>query len=179
MLLCTACAMMPKVASGPVTVKSVLTVTSDGGWNRFEAGTGPGETWTSDGLTLDALTFFVGIRQGDALVQAPGGLRRPPAFRASMLPSEIVEFYETTVRGDGSTFKLERLVPAPFAGSQGFRFDFSITRKSDDVTLRGFAQGAVVKDRLYLIVFRAPRVHYYARHLPRAEAAARSALLKL
>ena len=180
LLLLGACAMMPKLAAGPVTVRGVMTVTSDGGWNRLEAGIpGPGETWTSDGLALDALTFYVGIREGGTLVRNPGGTRPPPAFRASMLPTEIAEFFEAGVTGDGSTFKLERLQPVQFAGSPGFRFDFTVVRKNDDVTLRGFAHGAVVKDRLYLIVFRAPRIHYYAKHLPRAEAAARSAQLKL
>jgi hypothetical protein len=104
--------------------------------------------------------------------------RKPPTFRASMLPSEIVEFYEASVTQGGSTFKLERLAPAQFAGAPGFRFDFSATRKSDDVALRGFGYGAVIKERLYLITFRAPRIHYYAKHLPRAEAVAKSALLK-
>jgi len=172
---------MPKLAPGPVTVKSVLIVTSDGGWNRIDPpGIGRDETWTSNGIGLDALTFYVGIRNGESLIAFQGGsLRRPPTFRGAMLPTEIVELYEETVTRDGSTFRLERLTPAPFAGAQGFRFEFTIVRKGDDVTLRGFAHGAVVKDRLYLVVFRAPRIHYYARHLPRAEAVARSAQLKL
>ena len=180
-LLLVACAALPRMAAGPITVKSVMTVTSDGAWNKLEfAGRGPGENWTSDGLTLDVLSFFVGLKEGDALAPPPtGSARKPPVFRASMLPNEIVEFYEATVTQDGSTFRLERLVPAPFAGAPGFRFDFSGTRKNDDVALRGFGHGAVIKDRLYLITFRAPRIHYYPKHLPRAEATAKSALLKL
>ena len=180
-LLLGACAAMPRMAAGPITVKSVMTVTSDGAWNKLDlAARGPGENWTSDGLTLDVLSFFVGLKDGDALASAPmRSSRKPPVFRASMLPNEIVEFYEATMTQDGSTFRLERLAPVPFAGVPGFRFDFSGTRKSDDVALRGFVQGAVIQDRLYLITFRAPRIHYYGKHLPRAEATARSALLKL
>ena len=181
-VLLGACALMPKMAAGPVTVKSVMTVTSDGAWNKFNAvgAIGPGETWTSDGLTLDVMTFYVGLKDGEALSETPRGeSRKPPAFRASMLPNEIVEFYEASVTRDGSTFKLERLAPAQFAGAPGFRFDFSATRKRDDVALRGFGHGAVIKERMYLITFRAPRIHYFHKHLPRAEAVARSALLKL
>jgi len=180
-VLLAACAAMPRMAAGPITVKGVMTVTSDGAWNKLDfPGSGPGENWTSDGLTLDVLTFYVGLKEGEALAQTPmRDPRKPPAFRASMLPNEIVEFYEASVTRDGSTFKLERLAPAQFAGAPGFRFEFSATRKNDDVALRGFGHGAVIKGRLYLITFRAPRIHYFAKHLPRAEATARSALIKL
>lgn len=180
MLLLGACALMPKIDAGPVTVKGAMTVTSDGGWNSvYVIGAAPGESWTSDGLPLDVMTFYVGIKDGEALSGTTRGeTRKPPAFRSSMLPNEIVEFYEASVTRDGSTFKLERLAPAQFAGAPGFRFEFSSTRKSDDVGLRGFGHGAVIKERLYLITFRAPRIHYYSKHLPRAEAVAKSALLK-
>lgn len=179
-LLLSSCFAMVRVGPGTVTVKEVMTVNSDGGWNRLDLpGGGPGEVWTSDGLTLDVLTFYVGIKEGEPLAPAPmGSKRKPPVFRATMLPNEIVELYEAMATQDGSTFKLERLAPTAFAGAQGFRFEFSTTRKRDDLSLRGLAHGAVVKGRLYLIAFRAPLIHYYAKHLPRVEATVRSALIK-
>lgn len=179
-LLLSGCVAMVKTGPGAVTVKDGLTVTSDGNWNRLDLPrAGNDEIWTSDGLPLDTLIFYVGMREGEALVVPPAGTtRKPPAFRASMGPNEIVELYETSITQDGSTFKLDRLAPAPFAGASGFRFEFTMVRKSDDVTLRGVAQGAVVKGRLYLVAFRATRAHYFAKHLPRAEALMRSALIK-
>ena len=181
-LLLGACAAnMVKLDRGQVTVKEVLTVASDGAWNRLDLpeSTRSSEIWTSDGLPLDVMTFHVGVKDGEPLVQAAMGAKRtPPAFRSTMIANEIVELYEAASIQDGSSFKLEHLAPAQFAGSSGFRFEFSQTRKRDDVTLRGFGQGAVIKGKLYLIVFRAPRLHYYAKHLPRAEATVRSALVK-
>ena len=175
------CIQMVKLDSGAVTVKEVMTVTSDGGWNRLdlpESGRSS-EVWTSDGLSLDVLTFHVGIREGEPLAPGPVGTKRTlPAFRAAMVANEIVELYESSATQDGSTFRLERLAPAQFAGANGFRFEFTMTRKRDDVSLRGFGQGAVIQGKLYLVVFRAPRLHYYGKHLPRAEAAVRSALVK-
>jgi len=173
------CVAMVRMGPGTVTVRDAISVSSDGGWNRLDVPGGGGEVWTSDGLSLDVLTFFVGIKDGEPLAPAPMGSRRvPPAFRAAMLPHQIVELYEASATQDGSTFRLERLAPGAFAGAEGFRFDFSMTRKRDDVALRGIAWGAVVKGKLYLIAFRAPRLHYYAKHLPRAEATARSALIR-
>lgn len=179
-LLLSSCFAMVRMGPGTVTVKELLTVNSDGGWNRLDLpGSGPGEVWTSDGLTLDLLTFYVGIKEGEPLAPAPlGSKRKPPVFRADMLPNEIVELYESTATQDGSTFTLERLVPVAFGGAQGFRCEFSMTRKRDDLSLRGLAHGAVVKGRLYLITFRAPRIHYFTKHLPRVEATVRSALIK-
>ena len=174
-------ASMVKMDRGTVTVKDSITVASDGAWNRLELPDSgrASEVWTSDGLSLDAMTFIVGIKDGEPLVQPPVGAKRtPPAFRSTMIANEIVELYEASAIQDGSTFKLERVAPAQFAGANGFRFEFSMTRKRDDVTLRGFGEGAVIKGKLYLIVFRAPRLHYYAKHLPRAEATVRSALVK-
>lgn len=179
LLLC-GCVAMVKTGPGNVTVKDGLTVTSDGNWNRLDLPrAGNDEIWTSDGLPLDTLIFYVGVREGEALVVPPtGSARKPPAFRAGMGPNEIVELYETSITQDGSAFKLDRLAPATFGGASGFRFEFTMVRKSDDVTLRGVAQGAVVKGRLYLVAFRATRAHYFAKHLPRAEALFRSALIK-
>jgi hypothetical protein len=181
-LLLSSCVAMVKMEAGPVTVKEAITVTSDGKWNRLDVPAlsgGSSEIWTSDGLSLDLLTFHVGIKDGEPLAPAPAGSKRtPPAFRASMVANEIVELYEATATQDGSTFKLERLAPVQFSGVNGFRFEFSVTRKHDGVALRGIAHGATIKGKLYLIAFRAPRLHYYAKHLPRAETAIRSALVK-
>jgi len=182
-LLLASCAVsMVKMDRGTVIVKDAITVASDGAWNRLDLPDSgrASEVWTSDGLSLDVMTFIVGIKDGEPLVQpAVGAKRTPPAFRSTMIANEIVELYEASAIQDGSTFKMEHLAPAQFAGANGFRFEFSMTRKRDDVTLRGFGQGAVIKGRLYLIVFRAPRLHYYAKHLPRAEATVRSALVKI
>jgi len=182
MLLLSSCIAMVKMEAGPVTVKDAMSVTSDGRWNRLDLPAlsgGSSEIWTSDGLSLDVLTFHVGIKDADPLAPAPMGSKRvPPVFRASMVANEIVELYEATATQDGSTFKLERLAPVQFAGASGFRFEFSMTRKRDGVALRGFAHGAVIKGKLYLIAFRAPRLHYFAKHLPRVETTMRSALVK-
>ncbi len=179
-LLLSSCVAMVRTASGLVSIRDGMTVTSDGNWNRLEIPTsGPEETWSSDGLPLDVLSFYVALNDGESMMRAPMGSKlKPPIFRHTMSASEVVELYDTTMTLDGSSFKLERLAPIPFGGAPGFRFEFSMTRKRDDVTVRGVAYGAVSKRRLYLITFRAPRQHYYAKHLPRAEAVMKSAVIR-
>lgn len=181
--LLAACAQMVKVEPGQVTVKDAISLKADIAWNRFELqfplGVAPGasEVWTQDGITLDALAFFVDISPGQTLGRAIGG-KKLPAFRATMTPGEIVELYEQMVTQDGSAFALKRVAPARFGGQPGFRFEHTITRRSDGVLLKGMAQGAVVKDKLYLVAFTAPSIYYYDRHLPQVEPLLASAQIR-
>jgi hypothetical protein len=179
------CAQMVKVEPGKVTVKEALTLTTTSAWNRFElqfplsVAPGASEVWTQDGITLDALAFFVGVAQGKTLGTAiPGTGKKLPEFRSSMTAGEIVELYEQMVTQDGSAFALKRVAPGRFGGQPGFRFEHTITRKSDNVLLKGIAQGAVVKGKLYLVAFTAPSIYYYDRHLPQVEPLLASALIR-
>jgi hypothetical protein len=175
---------MVKVEPGQVTVKEALSLNTAHAWNRFELGQqylsvapGAAEVWTQDGITLDALAFFVGVAQGETLGRAIAG-KKLPAFRSTMTPGEIVELYEQMVTQDGSAFALKRVAPGRFGEQPGFRFEHTITRKSDSVLLKGVGQGAVVKGKLYLVVFTAPSIYYYDRHLPQVEPLIASARIR-
>lgn len=177
------CAQMVKVEPGQVTIKETLALKADIAWNRFElqfplsVAPGASEVWTQDGITLDALAFFVGVANGQTLGRPIGG-KKLPEFRSTMTPGEIVELYEQMVTQDGSVFALKRVAPGRLGGQPGFRFEHSITRRSDGVLLKGMAQGAVVKDKLYLVAYTAPALYYYDRHLPQVEPLLASIQLK-
>lgn len=168
------CASSARLDSGAVIVEDTLVVDATA-WNRFEApGTKGGEFWTIDGIALDRLRFFVAIAEGEALGE-PLGKRPLPAFRASLTPHEIVELYEAFTTEDASAFRLLRLSPARFVGREAFRFEFELTRRLDDLELAGMGYGAVVEGRLYLMVYSAPKLHYFEKHLAAAEWAINSA----
>ena len=176
-VLVAGCAAFAAVGPGPVTVGDGMTVTLDGKWNRAPSVFAPtkGELWTAEGVPVDRLVFFVGLAEGDALMKLRGaGDKKLPPFRAGMNPSEIAEFYEAYATADGSSFALKRLEPAPFAGGEGFRFEFQSVRKSDELALAGVGYGAVRAGKLYLIVYTAPRVHFFPKYLPQVETIARS-----
>jgi hypothetical protein len=89
----TGCAQMVKVEPGQVTVKETLKLTTTSAWNRFElqqfplsVAPGASEVWTQDGITLDALAFFVGVAQGETLGRAITS-KKLPQFRSTMTPS--------------------------------------------------------------------------------------------
>ena len=177
-------AQMVKVEPGQVTVKDALSLNTANAWNRFELGQqylsvapGAAEVWTQDGITLDALAFFVGVTQGETLGRAISG-KKLPQFRSTMTPGEIVELYEQMVTQDGSAFALKRVAPGRFVDQPGFRFEHTITRKSDNVLLKGVGQAAVVKGKLYLVAFTAPSIYYYDRYLPQVEPLMASARIR-
>ena len=166
------------VKPGPVRVCGHLTVQGDPDWSRMQRrAPEPGhDAWTMDGLPLDQLQFFVGIASGDPLqVMAGHAGKQIPKFQKDMQAQEIIELYETLATLDGSTFTRGRMAPANFAGAPGFRFEFQRVRKGDELMMKGVGYGSVQKDRLYLLVYEAPRIHYFAHNLPQVEAIASSA----
>ncbi|MEW5892665.1 MAG: hypothetical protein AB1697_05970 [Pseudomonadota bacterium] len=179
-LLLTACASVSKVGPGEVSVKDQLSARLDSAWNKVALpNNGKSEFWTTDGVTLDSLVFYVGIAEGEPLAEQAGRQDKQQArFRANMPAHEVVELYGSVISEGGNSFKLDRLAPAVFLGGDGFRFEYTLLRKGDEVELKGVAYGAVRNGKLYLMTFQAPRLHYFKKHLGRVEAVAASLKLR-
>lgn len=178
-LTLAACAAMTKVGPGETVVRERLSVKLDQGWNKLAIGGGRVEIWTTEGLPLDTLRFYVDVKDGESLQEVRGANEKQvPQFRAAMDPREVVEMFEASAVADGSRFRLSKLSPARFIGVDGFRFDYVLVRKIDEVELKGFAYGAIRDGHLTLIVFEAPKTHYFGKLAPRAEAVVASARLE-
>lgn len=150
-------------------------------WNQFERGLGDDTpTWTKEGITIDALQFYVGIKDGGLLAATPSNTKgvAPLVFKAGMQPAEVVALYQGLVTRDGSSFTLNRIAPADFVGVTGFRFEYELTRKIDDVRLQGVAYAGVRNGELFMINYSAPRLRFFATYAPQAETLARSARVK-
>jgi len=174
------CVAMAKVDSGDRAVGDRLAVNIEGAWNHLQApGLGPAQTWTREGLTVDQLLLYSGIKDGELVhASANSGKQKDFAFRAGMMPDEVVAMFEGMLTRDGSSFKLIRLEPSPFGGRKGFRFDYVLTRKVDNVVLSGMGWGVVSKGELFAIVYMAPRLVFFKRHAAQVEKIALSAKVK-
>lgn len=175
------CVSIAMVEKGDRAVGSRMVVAIEGPWNHVKApGMGPAETWTMEGLPVDQLLLYSGLKDGEA-IHGPGE-GAPNAkrinFRASMQPDEIVGLFEGMLTRDGSRFKLTRLEPIEFGGQKGFRFEYALTRKVDNVQLSGLGYGAVSNKELFAIVYMAPRLTFFARHKDRVEHMAKAARVK-
>ncbi|CAG1016557.1 hypothetical protein BURC_01388 [Burkholderiaceae bacterium] len=180
-LVIAGCANVTKVDTGEALVRNRLAVTVASPWNQFERGLSDNTpTWTIEGITVDALQFYVGIKDGEAIAPAPAGDNKllPLTFKSSMQPADVVALYQGLFTRDGSSFTLEKLEPAEFVGTRGFRFEYSLTRKVDDVRLRGVAYGAVRQGELFVINYSAPRLAFYPKYVGQVEALAKTARVK-
>lgn len=179
------CASAVKVEGEQVLNKRLSVRVSDA-WNKLAVPgmNQPYEAWTQDGMALDQLRFWAALKAGQTLVapppNPPAGQKAPrvPTFRAGMPPDELVGLFELVFAIDGSVVTIEKVEPSRFAGDAGTRFEFAIVRKSDGVHLRGAGWVAVRQGELFAATFTAPRLSFFARNLPKAEAVVASAVVK-
>jgi hypothetical protein len=157
-----------------------MTVTAPDEWNRqTDRPTRRSEIWTKDGTTLGELDFWLGVKKGEPLFKEQSKKKTPlPHFDPAMLPTDLVEYFQDTARTvlGGSLYETTYVKPATLAGHPGVEFEFTYSG-ADEVARRGIVRGAIIADKLYLISFDAPRLHYYAQHLDEVRALMDSAKL--
>lgn len=158
-----------------VVADGAFRVTPGSAWNRVATtalfSDRPVEVWTKDGRSLNEVSYLGGLKDNRTLFRDVERRDRPlPRFRATMLPQEVAEFFESSYRiaGGSALFTITSVMPARFAGHSGFRFTYDFTLY-DDVKRKGVATGAVIGDRLFLISYEAPALFYFARDLPEYE----------
>jgi hypothetical protein len=68
-----------------------------------------------------------------------------------------------------------KLEPSSFGGGKGFRFEYALTRRVDNVQLSGIGHAVVIRGELFALVYMAPRLAFFGRHAPTVELIAQSA----
>ncbi|NKE64879.1 hypothetical protein RAMLITH_03515 [Ramlibacter sp. RBP-2] len=185
-LVLAACTTIAKV-DGEQIVGGKLAVTLPHAWNKV---TDPWERgrydmWTQEGIPLDHLRLWAGLRPGESLVARPTVLFRAPGekdpryptFTAGLRPHRLVNLFEQLYANEG-VVQVTRMEPAPFAGQAGVRFEFTLARRADDLVLQGVGWAAEHRGELYAATFAAPKLAFFPRLLPMAEAVVRSARIR-
>lgn len=179
-MLLSACASVQKIDSGPRTVGERLVLTIEGMWNHLDfPNIKPAQVWTMEGVTIDELLIYSGIRDGAAM--HPENAKpeiKNFVFRSNMQAEEVVSMFEGVLTRDGSTFKLVKLEPFAFGGKKGYRFEYERIRKVDGVLLRGVGFFAIDRAELFALVYHAPRLTFFPRHRERVENIAKSVRIK-
>jgi hypothetical protein len=173
------CASVVKV-EGDQMVNQRMAVKVTEAWNKMPNGSQPYELWTQEGVTLDQLRMWAGIKSGQNLMTPPPSgsgqkAARVPTYTAGMAPDQLVNLFELMYSADGSLVTMDKVEPGTLAGEKGVRFEFSVTRKSDDVQLRGVGWVAVRQGELFAASFVAPRLAFFSRLRPLAERVVQSA----
>lgn len=177
-LFLSGCASVSVVSEGETMVGQRLAVQADRPWNQFASHMTQVPTWTHDGVTVDSLQFYVGIKDGQALPAPVVRNAAPLTFRSNMTPQDVVALFQAMLTRDGSSFQLDRLEPTTFLQTNGFRFEYSLNRKADDVPMKGTGVAAIRDGELFVMHYTAPRLVFFPRHAPAFESLARSATLR-
>jgi hypothetical protein len=183
--LLAACTTITKV-EGEQVVRDKLGLKVAGAWNKVSppGSRQPYDVWTQEGIFLDELRFWAAVKPGETMVVPPPvratdqKAPRVPTFASNMSADQLVNLFETIYAVDGSLVKVTKVEPAPFAGDNGIRFEFTVVRKRDDVQLLGEGWVRVHKGELYAATFVAPKLSFYSRLAPKAEAVVRTAYVK-
>lgn len=120
-----------------------------------------------DGPLLNRL-YIATLAPGESLLRHRDRDTPRPVYRDDMSDNEVVEFVIDCVAQEYQGPEASALRPQTFGGAPGVRFDIN-TRTSDGLEFSGTALAARVGDRLRLMLFLAPREHYYGAMLSEIE----------
>ena len=190
-LLLAACANVQRM-HGEQVVNGRLVVEVGDAWNKVSDpwDVDPYDTWTQEGVPLDHLRFWGGVHPGQPLMTKAAPFTRAadakdprvPTFRAGLGPERLVSLFEELYASAGAV-TITRIEPTVFAGQKGVRFEFTLERRRDDLSMRGVGWVAVRADptwgeELYAATFVAPKLAFYDRLLPAAEAVVKTARVR-
>ncbi|MBC5783391.1 hypothetical protein H8N03_10585 [Ramlibacter sp. USB13] len=190
-LLLAACANVQRMDGDQVVNEKLVVHVSDA-WNKVSDpwDVDPYDTWTQEGIPLDHLRFWGGVRPGQPLMTRPAlfsrapDARQPrvPTFRPGLSAERLVSLFEELYANAG-TVNVTRIEPAVFAGQKGVRFEFTLERRRDDLSMQGVGWVAVrpsaeTGEELYAATFVAPKLSFYQRLLPLAEAVVKTARVR-
>jgi hypothetical protein len=179
-MFCAACTQYSLVGPGRTTVEG-LVLDPRIAWNRASGITSSPatETWTMDGPLLDSLVVLAAVPDGKPLALLRGASTDKLApFRTTMTANEVMDLFEATFAVEMKTTVLEtrNLHPISFGGAEGFRFEASYTA-ANEVESEMAVAGAVSGGKLYLLVYRGARLHYFPKYLSDFEQIVASARL--
>jgi hypothetical protein len=154
--------------------KSKMTVSPGQDWNRWSSRPSKkGEIWTLDGTSLNELSFFAQIANGEPMFREQNKKDNPlPKFKSDMLPTDLVELFEASNRIilQTSLFTIDNVEPAKMSGRDAVRFTYHYAAQSDELNRKGEAIAANIGGKLYLVNFVAPTIHYFDRDIAKFRA---------
>lgn len=178
-LILSACTTVTQI-QGEQRLGNRLSVKLPSAWNKFsQPASVPYEVWTQEGVMLDQLRIWAAIKPEQALIVKQMAneqkAAKVPVFSPGLRPDQWVALLETAYAADGSVVNVDKVEPATLAGVKAVRFEFSMTRKNDDLAFRGVGWAAEQDKLFFAAVFTAPRLHFYGQLQPKVEAIIRTA----
>lgn len=165
-LLVAGCATYSLIEPKRTAVGDLYTVEPQIRWSATRIGRA--EIWTVDGPSLQAIRFVKGLGDGETLFEGKTQAKRPQ-FKKDMSASDIMEFVVDSLSVQGSQKIAARsLRPVPFGNNPGFRFEMSFVSR-EGLDQEALVEGALIAERLHLIIYSGARAHYFPKFKPEVE----------
>ena len=120
----------------------------------------------------------MGVADGEIPWFTGADSEKAPKYRKNMTVIEVSELAQVTMALEKfQRVQISDLKPAQFAGKEGFTFSFTCTTEKG-LDLKGLAFGAIVKERLYMAIYRGAKLHYFDRGLSDFKAIVSSAQIE-
>jgi hypothetical protein len=133
---------------------------------------------TIDGPLLNNFYLTDGLAVGRSIVRTPQKSRPMPVVKAAMSETEMAEFVIDTVAAFGyERVTSANLRPSLFGSVNAVRFDLTAATDSG-LEIDGIAQVAEKAGKLHVMVFLAPREHYFGALKSEVESVFSSATLR-
>jgi len=168
LIICLAlfgCAQFTLVEAKRQEIGNAYSVAAQRTWNRLKEGNV--ELWTADGPGLESLRFYAGLKDGERLFEPRAGSNDEetlPKYRSGMTVTEVMEFVvDSLTRSGASQVKGHELRPSAFGAADGFRFELSFA-SATGLHYEGTAIGAVVENRLHLIIYSGTELYYFPKY---------------
>lgn len=182
-LLVSGCTGYQLVPAGKHDLRGKAEVETDRSWSGISDDSGV--LWTQDGSALQNLLFILAIEEGKTLFPEldkeanqnqllvwAGKGKDVVSFRfqKAMTEHEIAELFAASLGQLAGNVPVatDKLAPAVLAGQPGFRFEFAYTPK-DEVKRKGFATGAVIDGKLYLVHYVGTAIYHFDKARADAE----------
>jgi hypothetical protein len=163
-LATASCAQYSLVEPKRQTIGGTYNVDAQIAWSKTSSG--KIVTWTVDSPWLEEVRFATGLTDGDKLFEPPRDKAEDnwPEFKSSMRANDIMDFVvDSLARSGMGEVRARNLRPDEFGSASGFRFELSFL-SSDGLAYEGLAAGAVIDDKLLLILYTGTHDYYFPKY---------------
>ena len=163
-LLLGACAQYTLLEpDGPRTMGDAYTVEPQIAWSKIDRSWV--EQWTIDGAALEAIDF-IALKNKSLLYPAGANTAKDkfPRYREGMTANDVMEFVVDSIAAwGGGAIEASGLRPMAFGGHDGFRFEMTLIT-ADGMEKDAIVAGAVIGEKLHLIIYSGARMHYFPKY---------------
>jgi hypothetical protein len=159
-LFCFGCVSYSLVSKGRVDIGDNYSVETETDWSGRS--TGGITIWTFNGTALDRIVFLSDIEDKKTLF----GEDSHHKFEKEMNPIEIAELFLDSLQtfGKWPQVKKANLRMSKLGSFDGLSFELNLVSE-EGLKYKGLVSCAIIDEKLNIIYFLAPKLHYYPKYI--------------